>query len=732
TTMAYDSNGNVSSVTNALGHVQQYTSYDASGRVLQMIDANGIVSDFTYTARGWLSTATLRAPIGSNSNDKLLQYGYDAVGQLTSMTMPNGSVIAYEYDGARRLTAIEDAQGNRIEYTLDAAGNRTAEVIKTSAGVATKSMTQSFDELSRLREVVGADNQLQQFNYDVNDNLTSDTNGRNFTTTQDYDALNRPTTTLNAESNTVEFTYDGRDNLTSVTDPRGLTTSYTYDAYDNVTELNSPDTGLTTFVYDDANNLISQTDARGVSVNYQYDALNRLTAETYPTSPSLNKTYTYDDTSNGNVGIGRLTQIQDQLGITQYRYDFSGNLLSNTQTIDGNTYSIAYEYNADDAVTQQTYPSNRRINFTRNNLEQITQITTTNSSGSTTTSLADTISYLPFGPLDNLSYGNGLVFTRNYDQDYRLTQHTIGSLAALSYDYDDNNNITDINNSNDPLKDQSFAYDAMDRLELENGEYGVQTYLYDEVGNRLEKTTATEIQTLTYASDSNRLIDVNGSPVTQDQTGNTTHTTSNSDNIEYRYGDNERYEDVYINSQLRASYRFNALGQRAKKTDYDSSGQIDHFEIYHYDPAGQLISTTIKNATGTTTQFIHYVWLDNLPLAQITDDVDTNGNTTATEILYLHADHLNTPRIATNQNQTEVWNWQSDAFGVGAADLDPDGDSNLTRVALRFPGQYYDEETGLHYNYFRDYDPGLGRYIESDPIGLMGGINTFGYVGGNP
>ncbi|WP_460227954.1 RHS repeat domain-containing protein, partial [Aurantivibrio infirmus] len=86
TTMAYDSNGNVSSVTNALGHVQQYTAYDASGRVLQMIDANGIVSDFTYTTRGWLNTATLRAPVGSNGSDKLLQYGYDAVGQLTSMT----------------------------------------------------------------------------------------------------------------------------------------------------------------------------------------------------------------------------------------------------------------------------------------------------------------------------------------------------------------------------------------------------------------------------------------------------------------------------------------------------------------------------------------------------------------------------------------------------------------------------------------------------------------------
>jgi RHS repeat-associated protein len=79
-----------------------------------------------------------------------------------------------------------------------------------------------------------------------------------------------------------------------------------------------------------------------------------------------------------------------------------------------------------------------------------------------------------------------------------------------------------------------------------------------------------------------------------------------------------------------------------------------------------------------------------------------------------------------------VWRWDSDAFGVGAANLDPDADTNEVNVRLRFPGQYLDDETGLHYNYFRDYDPVTGRYVESDPIGLGGGINTYVYVAGNP
>jgi RHS repeat-associated protein len=98
----------------------------------------------------------------------------------------------------------------------------------------------------------------------------------------------------------------------------------------------------------------------------------------------------------------------------------------------------------------------------------------------------------------------------------------------------------------------------------------------------------------------------------------------------------------------------------------------------------------------------------------------------------LHADQLNTPRLATNSSGTVVWRWDSDAFGVGDADLDPDLDSTETNVRLRFPGQYYDEETGSHYNYFRDYDAIIGRYVQSDPIGLAGGLNTYVYGNANP
>jgi RHS repeat-associated protein len=104
-----------------------------------------------------------------------------------------------------------------------------------------------------------------------------------------------------------------------------------------------------------------------------------------------------------------------------------------------------------------------------------------------------------------------------------------------------------------------------------------------------------------------------------------------------------------------------------------------------------------------------------------------------TEIAYIQADHLNTPRTVTNSQQQVIWKWdQQDPFGANVPSQDPDGDGKVYTLNLRFPGQYFDAETGLSYNYYRDYDPQTGRYVQSDPIGLKGGVNTYAYVAQDP
>ena len=104
----------------------------------------------------------------------------------------------------------------------------------------------------------------------------------------------------------------------------------------------------------------------------------------------------------------------------------------------------------------------------------------------------------------------------------------------------------------------------------------------------------------------------------------------------------------------------------------------------------------------------------------------------AAGVYYLYADHLNTPRVVTDGTNKIVWRWDSDPFGTDTANEDPDGDGKKFRYNQRFPGQYYDRETGLHYNYFRDYDPGTGRYPQADPIGLAGGMNLYLYANAAP
>jgi len=99
---------------------------------------------------------------------------------------------------------------------------------------------------------------------------------------------------------------------------------------------------------------------------------------------------------------------------------------------------------------------------------------------------------------------------------------------------------------------------------------------------------------------------------------------------------------------------------------------------------------------------------------------------------FVYADHLNAPRAISDELGKVVWRWDSEAFGATLANEDPDQDGKAFSYNLRFPGQYFDQSTGLHYNGFRDYDPAIGRYIQSDPIGLNGGLNTYGYVEGNP
>jgi len=148
TSYAYDSAGNLATVQNAAGHTTQFSDYDASARVGRITDPNGLATDLTYTARGWLES--------SSRGGETASYQYDGVGQLLKATMPDGSYLSYSYDPAHRLKSIADNDGNSITYTLDLVGNRIAEKIKDASGTLARQTSRVFDSLNRLTQVTGA------------------------------------------------------------------------------------------------------------------------------------------------------------------------------------------------------------------------------------------------------------------------------------------------------------------------------------------------------------------------------------------------------------------------------------------------------------------------------------------------------------------------------------------------------------------------------------------------
>ncbi|MGY8820875.1 MAG: RHS repeat-associated core domain-containing protein [Pseudomonadales bacterium] len=716
TSYTYDAQGHLTQVTNALGHVTQLSNFDTYGNPQSLVDANGVTTALTYTPQGWLSSTSTA---GSSTS-----FEHDAIGQITKVTRGDGSWLQYTWDGARRLKAVTNSLGEKVEYDYDLMGNRTAQRLNDASGALTQQQTWVYDELGRLLRAVGAQGQTQQYGYDLNDNLAAGVTPKQHSTTNSYDALDRLVTSTDPLNGVTGLGYDAQDNLTQVSDPRGVTTQYRYDGLGNLTQLISPDSGTTSFAHDAGGNVIRKTDARGVVTSYSYDALNRLTSKTYPANPALNVQYHYDMTADGNHGVGRLTAVQDASGVLGYRYDARGNLVQQLRSLEvagSDVYdTLQYSYDGAGQLTRIDYPAGFAVQFQRNAAGQVGEVDIV--IDDQPAAFASNLSYLPFGPLKSLTWANGISLSRTFDHDFRLTQQSVGPWQA-NYGYDANSNIQSLESG--LFGDLLYGYDALDRLTQEDQGNQRLQYGYDAVGNRTSKALiglsegqpmGSMVTDLSYASDSNRLVSIDGLAVTSDATGSL---TQYSNNRNFEYDAQGRLAQVNIGSNVIAQYRYNALGQRTHKITGTAT------TTFLYGANGQLLGETRYNPTGAKLGSQFYLWLDSLPLGGITLTYDAEGGIASSSAFYLHADHLNTPRLATNQSGDEVWRWKSDAFGVGAA-------VGMVTINLRLPGQYYDDESGLHYNYFRDYDPETGRYVESDPTGLNDGPHTYAYVYSNP
>ncbi len=760
TDLAFDLVGNLTTETDPNNAVTQHL-YDALNRLDTTTDALAGVTDFGYDNQDNLTQVT--APNGATTN-----YVYDALDDLASETSADRGLLTYTYDDSGNRLTVTDARGVTATYDYDAL-NRLSSVSYPNAS---ENVTYAYDDavsngIGRLRSITDQSGTIT-YGYDEFGNVASDQrlmSGITYTTTYQYDDANnissvtypsgrvvdygrdtagqitQATSTRNSVSKTVvsAASYDPFGPVTSLTYGNGVVFNYQYGLDNRMTSINSSGIAGKAYSYDAAGNIAGINDSVNASLDkgFSFDVLGRLAAENMaPNNPlaywrlgEASGTNAADASGNaldasyvGTVALGEsalVGSVDTAIGIN---VSGSGHVAGPTLT--GTTVTgIEAWFNTTSVGVFRPILSLHNSNYDRTILAHNADGTAgiykdktgylLISDGVVSTNQAHHIAVW-YDSTTNKTYLmiDGVTQQNTYTGNLLAVSNPRVDIAAFRY-YSSVypryfGKIDDVAIYDSAVTASTFA-NRIAPLELNPS--ASSSLGYDANGNRISVDDGSTLKTLGYQAQSNQLASIDSIALQHDPAGN--RTADQGGSRTFSYNNANRLSDVFSNGNSIASYVHNALGQRTKKTANGAT------VLYLYDLFGNLIAE--HSDTGALIR--DYVWLENTPVAQI-----DQGEVFS----YLHVDHLGTPRLATNDAQTIVWRWDSDAFGSTLADEDPDGDNNATTVNLRFPGQYYDAETGFHYNYYRTYDPSMGRYLESDPIGLGGGLNTYGYVGGNP
>ena len=282
----------------------------------------------------------------------------------------------------------------------------------------------------------------------------------------------------------------------------------------------------------------------------------------------------------------------------------------------------------------------------------------------------------------------------------------------MTLGYDPASNVTAITDAVTANLSETYQYDLVGRVKQGTGLWGSDNYTYDAMGNRLTRSLvngSTVNTSYTYTSTKTQLASTTTGGTTLSYTyaadgSLTARKLGNTTQASWTYNTDGR-----LLSAGGASLKYNAFGQRAVETVTGGGTR------FVFSPDGSLLA---EHTTGGA-RVRDYIYLNGQPLAVI----DAAG-----AISYILNDQIGQPHKMLNAAGTITWQRNSGIFGDTVSQ--PAG--TAAAMPQRFPGQQFDPYMALHYNYYRDYDPATGRYIEADPIGLAGGVNLYAYVGGNP
>jgi RHS repeat-associated protein len=726
TTFGY-TGGALTSIEDALGHTTNIASYTGGGYPLTVYDQNSVETTLTWDDRLNLNSSTLHTTAGN----LVTTWTHDPANRLTALQWPDNSKLTYGYDAANRLTTITDLPGNTINYTLDPLGDRTAANIKNASATLTWQDSATFDALGRKLTDTSGSGFTTDFTWDNNGNvLTVAPPTPSGTTTYTWDALNRPATRVDpSPGGTTTFTFDAHDKPLSVKDPNDNTTYYVNDGFSETTQVTSPDTGTSVYTWGRDRSLIKSVLNGGQTATYSYDADDRNISVTYPADSTLNIAKTYDQTGHG-FGIGRLTSATDQAGSLSLTYDERANITNESRVVPSlGTLTTATAFDPASHISSITYPSGTVVAYARNTMGEVSGITATLPGASTASNVATSITYEPLGPANSLTFGNGITGAYGFDQAYRATTRadTIPGGAAvnsLTYGYYNNSSVLYATDSVHAANTQSFGYDALDRMTgalSGSGGYGQYYWTWDTNSNIATQDINSLTSNFAMTSGTNKLASVTTLGTVKnynnDTNGNLTTVTQGGTTLDtFTYNAANQMATTNWSSGIYATFAYDLTGHRLEKapTGYNPI-------LYQFNrTGGELLSENDLHHG----QVADYIYMDpgrdSRPIAEVTP-------TTTPALYFMHTDRLGTPQEVTNGSKSVVWSATYAPFGNTVS-----FSGSLTTQSLRLPGQEFDPESGLNHNGFRYYAGGLTRYIQSDPIGLAAGTNTYQYANANP
>lgn len=671
----YQMNNNyvIKSVKDPVNSPTEFVSMDANYNPTQIKDGKGYIINRTYDAKG-----NLMEEKDPNNNDKTTSYTYDAYSNVKTVTDIKGTTT-YTYNTKGDLIGITDPAGSLTEFEYDTYGNKTSAFFPDGSkefytydllnnyqntsvdllGRKTVTMTDTLGNVTSVKEPKGY---TTFFTYDQNQLLTSVEDPKNGMTSYGYDENGNMITVTNAAKKVVTMTYNDQNQVTSRKQPMGETTFLSYDNNGNVVRIKKPTDGT-----------------QPVTIENRYDAANQLTSVL---ADGIKKwSYTYD--ANGET---ETVKDEATLLTKSIIYYDNGNLKSETK----GSQSIQYGYNGANQLTSAKLGSNGVFINQDYELDANGQLENLYRNGFKLANLTYTKTGLP----DKVTYTNDIVSDADYDQVQQLDTLTVKkgttSLLSQSFDYDDNGNVTDVFSSQG---DRSYTYDELNQLKSQKLSDGtIESYNYDSVGNRTEKTIVkngqTQVTGYTY-NDNNQLTAVKGQTYTYNKNGDRTK----DNRFIYVYNKFDQMEAIKsLSGETVVTYTYDENGRRVSKT---VNGKTTN---YHY---GQGINVLFEtDNTGKITAEYSYDQM-GFPLT-MTKDSQT--------YYYVLDGHKNVISLTDSAGQS-VASYTYDAWGNILTKSGAMADEN----PYRYAGYRYDNETALYYLMARYYYSQEGVFFSRDP-----------------